>query len=355
MCGIAGFAGDFPAELLGRMSRCVAHRGPDGAGERVLQPGDERTRVGLAHRRLSIIDLSDDGAQPMGVDCPACGLRHGEAAERGLQLVFNGEIYNFREMRAGLEARGHRFHSRTDSEVLLHLYVEEGARMLERLNGIYALALYDGRPRGQHGGIRPGDLLVARDGLGVKPLYLSTVPEGLLFGSEIKSLLQSGRVPRDVDPAALHYHLAYLWAPAPHTALRHVRKLRPGHALLVRGGRVEREWCHYDLPYGREAMGGSEEEVAAALAARVEEAVERQMVADVPVGAFLSGGLDSSAVVAMMRRARPDYRFNRPDFIKLNGPYGNRAAPDATFLTPLAGVQNADPGRQYQFQARLRF
>ncbi|HEX8242225.1 MAG TPA: asparagine synthase (glutamine-hydrolyzing) [Longimicrobium sp.] len=308
MCGIAGFAGDFPAELLGRMSRCVAHRGPDGAGELVVQPGDASTRVGLAHRRLSIIDLSDDGAQPMVVDCPACGVRHGHAAECGLQLVFNGEIYNFRELRAGLESRGHRFHSRTDSEVLLHLYVEEGPRMLERLNGIYALALYDGRPGGQRDGVRCGDLLLARDGVGVKPLYLSTVPEGLLFGSEIKSLLQSGRVPRDVDPAALHYHLAYLWAPAPHTALRHVRKLRPGHALLVRGGRVEREWCHYDLPYGRAAMEGSEEEVAAALAARVEEAVERQMVADVPVGAFLSGGLDSSAVVAMMRRARPDYR-----------------------------------------------
>jgi asparagine synthase (glutamine-hydrolysing) len=309
MCGIAGFAGPFPPELLGAMSRCMAHRGPDGEGEIVLQPGGAQTRVGLAHRRLAIIDLSPAGAQPMGVDCPRCGVHRGQdAAAAGLWLIFNGEIYNFRELRAELEGRGHRFHSHTDSEVLLHLYADLGPRMLERLNGIYALALYDGRPRGQTDGVRPGDVLLARDGLGVKPLYHASVDGGVLFGSELKSLLQSGAVPREIDPAAVHYHLAYLWAPAPHTVLRHVRKLAPGHAMLLRGGTVAREWCHYDLPYGREPMAGSEAEVAERLAARVEAAVERQMVADVPVGAFLSGGLDSSAVVAMMRRARPGYR-----------------------------------------------
>ncbi|MBB4634514.1 asparagine synthase (glutamine-hydrolyzing) [Longimicrobium terrae] len=309
MCGIAGFCGRFDPDVLGGMISCVAHRGPDGEGRRILEPGGERRRVGLAHRRLSIIDLSDDGAQPMGVTCDRCGsdARAGNP-HAGLWLTYNGEIYNFPELRRDLESRGHRFHSRTDSEVLLHLYADEGPAMLERLNGIFALALYDGRPSGQRGGMRPGDVLVARDGLGVKPLYYAQVADGLLFGSEIKSLLATGLVSRDLDPAAIHYHLAYLWAPAPTTILSGVRKLRPGFALIVRDGAIEREWCHYDLPYGRERMGGTEEEVARDLAREVEAAVDRQMVADVPVGAFLSGGLDSSAVVAMMRRVRPDYR-----------------------------------------------
>jgi asparagine synthase (glutamine-hydrolysing) len=309
MCGIAGFAGSFDPAVLGTMISCVAHRGPDGEGRRVLEPGGERRRVGLAHRRLSIIDLSQDGAQPMGVRCPCCGsdAREGDP-HAGLWLTYNGEIYNFAELRRELEGRGHRFSSRTDSEVLLHLYAEQGPAMLGRLNGIFALALYDGRPAGQREGMLPGDVLVARDGMGVKPLYYAALPEGVLFGSEIKSLLATGRVPRDLDPEAIHYHLAYLWAPSPHTVLAGVRKLRPGYALVLREGAIAREWCHYDLPYGRAPLAGSREEVAAELARQVEAAVDRQMVADVPVGAFLSGGLDSSAVVAMMRRVRPDYR-----------------------------------------------
>lgn len=304
MCGIAGFAGAFDPAVLDRMIACVAHRGPDGEGTRVVEGGAPRRRVGLAHRRLSIIDLSEDGAQPMGVRCRHCGAGEGDA---GLWMTYNGEIYNFQELRRELESRGHTFGSRTDSEVLLHLYADEGPAMLQRLNGIFALAIYDGRPSGQRGGMRPGDVLVARDGMGVKPLYFAQLSEGVLFGSEIKSLLQTGRVPREMDPEAIHYHLAYLWAPSPSTVLKHVRKLRPGFAMVLRDGRVEREWCHYDLPYGRDHLAGSEDEIAAELARQVEAAVDRQMVADVPVGAFLSGGLDSSAVVAMMRRVRPDY------------------------------------------------
>lgn len=306
MCGIAGFAGSFDPGVLGNMITCVAHRGPDGEGRRVMEGGAPRRRVGLAHRRLSIIDLSPSGAQPMGVRCGRCGVAEGEG-DAGLWMTYNGEIYNFQELRRELESRGHSFGSRTDSEVLLHLYADEGPAMLERLNGIFALAIYDGRPSGQRGGMRPGDVLMARDGLGVKPLYYASLPEGVLFGSEIKSLLQTGLVPREMDPEAIHYHLAYLWAPSPSTVLRHVRKLRPGFAMVLREGGVEREWCHYDLPYGRDPLPGSEAEIAAELARQVEAAVDRQMVADVPVGAFLSGGLDSSAVVAMMRRVRPDY------------------------------------------------
>lgn len=308
MCGLAGFAGAFAPALLGAMNACVAHRGPDGAGERLLRASDGRACVGLAHRRLSIIDLSDDGAQPMGVDCARCGVRHDTAADDGLWLAYNGEVYNFAELRAELAAAGHDFRSRTDSEVLLHLYAEAGPAMLERLNGIFAFALYDGRLAGRPDGVARGDVLLARDGLGTKPLYYAAVANGVLFGSELKALLQSPAVSREVDAAAIHFHLAYLWSPAPHTVLRDVRKLRPGFALTLRDGAVAREWCHYDLPYGRAPLAGSEAEIAVELATQVEAAVGRQMVADVPVGAFLSGGLDSSAVVAMMRRARPDYR-----------------------------------------------
>ncbi len=308
MCGLAGFAGSFDSTLLAAMNACVAHRGPDGGGDLVLRAGAGRGRVGLAHRRLSIIDLSAAGAQPMGVACARCGVRHDAPADDALWLAYNGEIYNFPALRSELEAAGHQFRSRTDSEVLLHLYAECGPAMLERLNGIFAFALYDGRPTGRPDGVARGDVVLARDGLGTKPLYYASIADGVLFGSELKSLLQSPAVSRDVDAAAIHFHLAYLWSPAPHTVLRDVRKLRPGHALALRDGAVVREWCHYDLPYGRTPLGGSRDEIAAELAAQIEAAVNRQMVADVPVGAFLSGGLDSSAVVAMMRRARPDYR-----------------------------------------------
>jgi asparagine synthase (glutamine-hydrolysing) len=267
-----------------------------------MLPGPAPTALG--HRRLSIIDLSACGAQPMGAPCAACGSTGVEQ----LALTYNGEIYNFAELRRELEAQGHAFHSRTDTEVLLHLYARDGLRMVERLNGIFAFALYDGRPSGRPDGVEPGDLLVVRDGMGVKPLYYAQLPQGLLFASEIKALAASGVLPREIDEVALHQTLAYLWTPAPRTLLRHVRKLPPGGALLVRGGRIAREWRFYDLPYGQPPLEEPADEVARRVHALVRQAVERQMVSDVPVGAFLSGGLDSSAVVAMMRRVHPGQR-----------------------------------------------
>lgn len=302
MCGIAGLQGRFPPGLLEAMSGAVAHRGPDGEGSvRLAPPG--AAPVELAHRRLAIIDLSDEGRQPMTAACARCGC----SGPDDLALVYNGEIYNFPELRRSLEARGHAFHSRTDSEVLLHLYAEEGPAMLGRLNGIFAFAIYDGREHGRPEGIERGDLFVARDPLGVKPLYHAETPEGLLFASEVKALLRHRGLSRELDHTALHQQLAYLWIPAPRTGLAAVRKLRPGHALVARAGRVAREWCHYEVPYGGPYLDEPEDAVAERLRAEVEEAVARQMVSDVPVGAFLSGGLDSSAVVAMMRRARPDH------------------------------------------------
>jgi asparagine synthase (glutamine-hydrolysing) len=302
MCGIVGVQGDFPPDLLKRMTDSVAHRGPDGEGALwVDTPGEART--GLGHRRLAIIDLSAAGCQPMV-------LRPRDAGEGAvLTLVFNGEIYNYRELRAELAAAGHRFTTQTDSEVLLHLYVRDGLDMFNRLNGIFAFAIHDARAHGRPAGVDRGALLLVRDQTGVKPLYFSGTAQGFLFASEIKALLCHPGIAREIDPLALHQMLAYLWTPAPRTMLRAVRKLEPGCAMLVHRGAVVRHWRYYRLPYDGNRDSRPRAAIAAELNARLQEAVRRQLVADVPVGAFLSGGLDSSAVVAMMRRAQPEQRI----------------------------------------------
>jgi asparagine synthase (glutamine-hydrolysing) len=330
MCGIAGFQGEFPASLLGAMTEAVAHRGPDGQGTVLLTaPGQPPT--GLGHRRLAIIDLSLAASQPMTVlPDPGGGM------QSGLTLVFNGEIYNYRELRAELAESGHRFTSESDSEVLLHLYERDGVEMLGRLNGIFAFAIHDARPAGRPAGVARGAVFLARDPIGVKPLYYAQTSRGFLFGSEIKALLCDRELSREIDPLALHYTLAYLWTPAPQTVLAAVRKLEPGCALLVDGGRVRRAWRYYDVPYDGTRSNASLAESAQQLAAHLETAVRRQLVSDVPVGAFLSGGLDSSAVVAMMRRAWPDRRITcftiaLPDAADLEGspvdlPYARQVA-----------------------------
>lgn len=300
MCGIVGFQGSFSPDLLERMTDAVAHRGPDGEGGVVLER-DGQHPTGLGHRRLAIIDLSPAGLQPMTLTCS-------EVRRDELALVFNGEIYNYRELRAELEATGHRFASVSDSEVLLHLYEAEGLAVLGRLNGIFAFAIYDGRERGRPEGVGRGALFIARDPLGVKPLYFVNTPRGFLFASELKALLLEPTVDRTIDGAALHQTLAYLWTPAPRTILRAVRKLEPGSAMIVSRSRVAKKWCYYTPPYGQISTA-SEADLARELADRLYRAVERQLVSDVPVGAFLSGGLDSSSVVAMMRRVRPKERI----------------------------------------------
>ncbi len=299
MCGIVGFQGSFDRPLLRAMTNAVAHRGPDGEGIAML-PVEGRTMTGLGHRRLSIIDLSDAGRQPM----TACADAGGGMLE-GLTLTYNGEIYNYRELRDELARDGHRFKTKTDSEVLLHLYERDGLGMLERLNGIFAFALHDARPSGQPEGVDRGALIVARDPLGVKPLYYAQTSRGFLFASEIKALLHDRELSRALDPVALHHVLAYLWTPAPRTALAAVRKLEPGAAMLVQCGRVGKTWSYYRPPADGTTRADSEAVLTQELAARLQTAVERQLVSDVPVGAFLSGGLDSSAIVAMMRRVNP--------------------------------------------------
>lgn len=281
MCGIAGFQGGFSAETLRRMATAMAHRGPDGEG--LLFRSEHG--LGLAHRRLAIIDLSRNADQPMGDEAS------------GLTLVFNGEIYNYRELRDELAHDGHVFRTNSDTEVLLRLLARDGAAALSRLNGIFALAVWDERRR---------ELMLARDGLGVKPLYYAAAPAGLLFASEIKSLLQERTLSRQLDPVAIASYLTFLWSPAPRTPLLAVRKLEPGMAMTVRDGRIVRQWRHYELPGGADKLDIGPTEAAVLVREAVGRAVERQMVADVPVGAFLSGGLDSSATVAFARRFSKD-------------------------------------------------
>lgn len=301
MCGIAGFQGAFDQGLLEAMSGALAHRGPDGSGAWITP--DPGGATGFAHRRLAIIDLSEAGRQPLTVDCQSCGAH----ALADLSLIYNGELYNYAELRRELEGRGHRFHSHTDSEVLLHLYSEFGGAMLDRMNGIFAFAIRDGRP--STADRQQGDVFIARDQLGVKPLYMAELPQGTLFASEMKALLACPELTRTLDLEAMHQHLALLWTPAPRTLLREVKKLEPGTALILRAGKVHRRWRYYELPYGDAAWTDSADILTQRLREHVEQAVRRQLVADVPVGAFLSGGLDSSAIVAMMRRTMPDAKI----------------------------------------------
>ena len=304
MCGIAGFSGQFPPELLAQMNARISHRGPDDAGEEYLSHANNH--VGLTHRRLSIIDLSAAGHQPFTVQCTCCRSN----TEQGIWLSYNGELYNYLELRAELIAKGHQFHTKTDSEVLLHLYAEYGPSMLERLNGIFAFAIYDGRSQGLDHAVRTGDVFLARDGVGAKPLYYAQTTSGFLFASEIKALLAAPDVAATIDLTAMHYYLAYLWCPGQQTGLQAVKKFEAGEAMIVRNGDIVHRWFHYDLPYTGKVNNASEVTLAIELQQHLETAVRRQLVADVPVGAFLSGGLDSSAIVAMMRKINPEQPIN---------------------------------------------
>lgn len=277
MCGIAGLVvapgQPVPSPQLGeRMNAVIHHRGPDDGGLHC----DERALLGM--RRLSIIDV-EGGHQPM------------YAADGQVCIVYNGEIYNFRELRDGLERDGHAFRSRCDTEVILQAYLRDGERMFDRLDGMFAIAIWDRRNQ---------VLLLARDRFGEKPLYYSDNGRRLLFGSELKSLLQSPDCPRDLDHDALRSYLTYGYVPAPMGIFSGVRKLPPAHYLRYANGVVELQ--RYWKPSFAPRLRLSEHDAAEQLAELLDRAVASRLVADVPFGAFLSGGLDSSTVVALMAR-----------------------------------------------------
>lgn len=277
MCGIAGYAGGWLEHLVLAMNAAQGHRGPDGQG--IFE--DPAAELALGHVRLAIIDLSSASAQPI------------RSADGRFVLVFNGEIYNFRELRRLLIERGCCFRSSGDTEVLLHGLAEEGAAFIERLNGIFAFALWDCRER---------ELLLARDPLGVKPLYYAEPVAGtLLFSSEIKALLRHPGLSREPDFVALQQHLAYCHASGERTALRAVRRLPSGCWMRWRKGRSITIRRYYHTPFGREPMQDRQGELHE-LRRHLQEATRRQMVADVPVGVLLSGGLDSSLIATLAQQ-----------------------------------------------------
>ncbi|HEV8586844.1 MAG TPA: asparagine synthase (glutamine-hydrolyzing) [Methylomirabilota bacterium] len=304
MCGIAGYLNFDPERpidrgVLERMTRTLVHRGPDEEGYFVDGP------VGLGMRRLRVIDL-DGGRQPLANE------------DRTVWVVFNGEIYNFDELRRQLEHR-HTFRTRSDTEVIVHLYEEYGPSCTRALRGMFAFALWDARRR---------RLLLARDHLGEKPLYYARTRDALWFGSELKALLAAPAVGRTVDFGALDDYLALGYVPAPGTIFREIQKLPPGSYLQVQGGPVlvRRYWRLDWTPRGPD----DEATATAAVHERLEDSVRRRLVADVPLGAFLSGGIDSTTVTWLMRRASAgpvktfSIGFDEPAFDEL--PYARAVA-----------------------------
>ncbi len=288
MCGIAGGVWTDPrlglnAAALRRMADALHHRGPDDEGYllRTLPPttSSPSVSVGLAHRRLSIIDLSG-GHQPMSNE------------DDSIHLVFNGEIYNFRTLRGHLQSQGHQFRTQSDTEVLIHLYEQEGDRFLEYVNGMFALALWDERRR---------RLILARDRLGEKPLVYHHQAGRLVFASELKALLALPEMPREIDPASVDDYLVYQYVPHPRSIYRNIHKLPPAHMAILEGGEL------HVRPYWQPDFNGelSDREVAAAgekLRDLLSDAVRIRLESEVPLGAFLSGGIDSTIVVGLMQR-----------------------------------------------------
>ncbi|MFN7949265.1 MAG: XrtA/PEP-CTERM system amidotransferase [Blastocatellia bacterium] len=277
MCGISGiwhYHNDEPVNeaVLRRMTDVIAHRGPDDDGFHLSG------RVGLGHRRLSIIDVSG-GHQPI----------YNETGT--VAIVFNGEIYNYRDLAALVEARGHHLKTCADTETIVHLYEEFGEKCVAMLEGMFAFAIWDEAKQ---------TMLVARDRLGKKPLYYSAHQGRFVFGSELKSVIANPHVPRETDPEAIADYFSYQYIPSPKSVFRHVRKLRPGHYLIVnRQGVREQEYWDIDFSVTDER---SEDEWGELLITACREAVDARLMSEVPLGAFLSGGIDSSAVVALMSR-----------------------------------------------------
>jgi asparagine synthase (glutamine-hydrolysing) len=299
MCGITGIfkpVGDpaIDGDLLDRMNESQHHRGPD-EGSVHVEP-----RVGLGHRRLAIIDVSS-GQQPLWNE------------DRSVVIVYNGEIYNYQQLIGELVALGHRFRTRSDTEVVVHAWEAWGEECVTRFRGMFAFALWDRNRE---------SLFLARDRLGVKPLFFAQIPDGtVLFGSELKSLLQSAALPRVIDPTAIEDYLALGYVPEPKTIFEDVYKLEPGHTLLVRTGdrRLRPQRKYWDVVFAPDPSI-AEADALAELEARLTDSVKVRLMSEVPLGAFLSGGVDSSAVVATMAGLSADpvntcsIAFDHPEF-----------------------------------------
>ena len=285
MCGICGITGNVNPNVIDRMTLSLKHRGPDDSGTEVFPDN----KLALGHRRLSIVDLSPSGRQPMSNE------------DGTVWISFNGELYNFRELKERLDPQRHRFSSQTDCEVLLHLYEERGAECFKLLNGMFAFALYDARQE---------RLFLVRDHLGVKPLYYCEANGQLLFGSEIKAILAADVYSPEIDWQSAHDFFSFLYVPAPNTIFRGIHALPPAHCLEydLRARRVvklERYWKISDwretaCSRARYSTEPDERELQTELRRLMADAVEKQLMSDVPLGAFLSGGIDSNVIVGLM-------------------------------------------------------
>jgi len=278
MCAITGIfdpagGSEISRDLLTRMNQAQFHRGPDGGGLH-LEPG-----IGLGHRRLSIIDLAG-GAQPLANE------------DGSVIVVYNGEIYNFQDLSVELEALGHEFRTHCDTEVIVHAWEEWQEACVARFRGMFAFALWDRNRRA---------LFLARDRLGIKPLYYAYLPSGqVIFASELKALYVHPDLPREMDPRAVEEYFGYGYVPEPRTILKHAFKLPPGHTLTLAPGRLQSEPVQYwDIPFAP-GPPRDEADLQRELVERLREAVRIRLIAEVPLGAFLSGGVDSSSVVALM-------------------------------------------------------
>ena len=288
MCGISGVVNCGDRETLARMTHVQAHRGPDDSGlwDRRFPDG---SYVGLGSRRLAILDLSSDGRMPM------CN------EGRTLWITYNGEIYNFQDLRRELESKGHRFSSHSDTEVILHLYEQEGPECVKRLDGMFAFAICDLRSA-------TPTLFLARDHFGIKPFYYFHEGERFAFASEVKALLQVRDIRAELDSQSLHQYLTFLWVPDPKTMFRRIMKLPAGHYATFCNGEFKlSQYWDLTFPPANQRYTRSEAELTEEIRERFRRSVQAQMVSDVPIGAFLSAGLDSSSIVAMMRKSA-----NRP-------------------------------------------
>ena len=284
MCGISGVVNCGNRETLARMTQVQAHRGPDDSGLwwRTFPDG---SYLGLGSRRLAIMDLSAVGHMPMRNE------------DGTVWITYNGEIYNFPELRRELESNGHQFASHTDTEVIVHLYEQEGPECVRRLNGMFAFVICD---------LRSGSpsLFMARDHFGIKPFYYSHLGERFAFASEIKALMQIPDLEAQLDPEALHQYLTFLWVPDPWTMFRGITKLPAGHYAILRNGELTiKQYWDLTFPAANQSYIRSEAELVEEVRQRFQKSVQAQMLSDVPIGAFLSAGLDSSSIVANMRRA----------------------------------------------------
>lgn len=283
MCGIYGYVssrGGIQPEILRRMGDTLRHRGPDDEGEWIQH--SEELAVALGHKRLSIIDLTSAAKQPISDE------------DGKIWLTYNGEIYNFRELRSELAAKGHTFKSTSDGEIIVHLYEEMGAACLERLKGMFAFALWDETQQ---------SLFLARDRIGKKPLHYAIYDGGIAFASEIKALLKHPKVVKEIDLSALNKYLTFEYVPAPATIFKSIKKLEPGHYLSYQNGKSEIK-KYWDIPLADYPIGfKTEDEYAEELRDILERAVRSRLVADVPVGVFLSGGIDSGVIAALAAKA----------------------------------------------------